>query len=121
MGTSYDSRQQGKVYDNLAIEIISAAVKDLKKRNCVHQITANNFFESSWFEDLCLLINIDSNLILNKIKKEMLKKMLRKATLRYCIICNDYTRLDINKKMCEKCFKKLYDRRGYLQCEELIH
>lgn len=58
------------MYTKLAIDIIKRAVKDLKdkKANKNDKNSAKLFFKSDWFETLCMCLEVDKNIILDKIK-----------------------------------------------------
>ncbi len=68
------------MYNELALEIIKDAVRDLKN-NTIYKIehlqieadknklSAKKFFKSDWFIFLCDCLGIDDKIILEKIKK----------------------------------------------------
>lgn len=58
------------MYTKLAIDIIKKAVKDLKneKASKSDKNSAKLFFKSNWFETLCMCLEVDKDIILDKIK-----------------------------------------------------
>jgi hypothetical protein len=58
------------MYTRLATNIIKRAVKDLKDEKVSEsdKNSAKLFFESNWFEVLCMCLEVDKNIILDKIK-----------------------------------------------------
>jgi len=58
------------MYTKLAVDIIKKAVKDLKDKKVSKndRNSAKLFFKSDWFEELCICLEVDKNIILDKIK-----------------------------------------------------
>lgn len=58
------------MYTKLAIDIIKKAVIDLKneKANESDKNSAKLFFKGDWFEVLCMCLEVDKNIILDKIR-----------------------------------------------------